>query len=56
MGEDKVAGFGHLVAAKARFEQRLLSRFAVVEFSEPPTACRRVFSVDTAHADIFSER
>ena len=42
--EDKVAGFGDLMAGKAGVVHRLVGGFAVVEMSEPPTAGRGVFS------------
>jgi hypothetical protein len=42
--EDKVAGFGDLVAGKAGVVHRRVGGFAVVELSEPPAAGRGVFS------------
>jgi hypothetical protein len=44
MGEDKVASYDMLVAGEAGFVHRLVGRFAVFELTEPPAACRGVFS------------
>jgi hypothetical protein len=44
MRVDKVASFDKLMAGKAGSMHRLVGRFAVFELSEPPAACRGVFS------------
>ena len=42
VSEDKIAVLGRLVAGEARFVQRLIARFAILQVGESPAARRGV--------------